>query len=130
MATTPKNRPKRTPLGARNRLSFQIDQKDKEAFSYRVINDQDDRLARAQEAGYEFVQSEESLGDLRVAEASSLGANVAKPVGNGVTGYLMRIKKEWYDEDQAAKEAKLKELEQSMQSTNVTKQYGEGLTDK
>jgi len=125
---TPKNRPKRTPLGARNRLSFQISEEDRKNYSYRVINDQDDRLARAQEAGYEFVQSEQSLGDLRVAEASTLGANVAKPVGNGVTGYLMRIKKEWYDEDQAAKEAKLKELEQSMQKTNVTKQYGEGLT--
>ena len=125
-----KNRPTRVPLGARNRLSFRISDADKAAYSYRVINDQDDRLARAQEAGYEFVASDQPLGELGVAEASSLGANVAKPVGNGVTGYLMRIPREFYDEDQAAKEAKLTEIEKSMQTTNVAKQYGTGLTDK
>ena len=42
----------RTPLGARNRLGFtNLD----ERFSYRVISDQEDRLDRAAEAGYEFV---------------------------------------------------------------------------
>lgn len=117
---------KRTPLGARNRLSFRNLDPD---YSYRVINDQDDRLARAQEAGYEHVSSESQLGDLRVAEGTIPGANVAKPVGNGVTGYLMRIKKEWFDEDQAAKEEGRKELERAMEPDKSKGQYG-GLSDK
>ena len=130
MTTQAKNRPKRTPLGARNRLSFPISAEDREKYHYRVLNDQDDRLARAQEAGYEFVGSDHKLGDSRAAEASMLGANVAKPVGQGVVGYLMRIKKEFYEEDQAAKEAKLKGLEKTMKPNTAASQYGEGLTDK
>ena len=129
MSPAPKNRPKRTPLGARNRLSFPISEKDRSEYEYRVINDQDDRLARAQEAGYEFVQSDQKLGDMRVAEADMLGANVAKPVGGGTVGYLMRIKKEYYDEDQQAKEAKLQELEKAMKPNKAASQYGEGLTN-
>lgn len=120
-------RPTRTPLGARNRLTFKgLDP----AFNYRVINDQDDRLARAQEAGYEFVESSEKLGDPRVAEASAIGSAVSKPVGGGVTGYLMRIPKEFYDEDQAAKEARIKETELAMQPDKAKNQYGDGLNNQ
>ena len=117
----------RTPLGARNRLGFtNLD----ERFSYRVINDQDDRLARAEEAGYEFVESDEKLGDARVAEGSVPGSRVAKPVGNNVTGYLMRIPKKFYDEDQAAKAVKIQETEDSMQPDNSKAQYGKGLSEE
>ena len=132
MTTAANNRPDRskqvrTPLGARNRLSFSdLDPK----YSYRVINDTDDRLDRAQDAGYEFVASKEKLGDARVAEGSIPGSNVAKPVGNGVTGYLMRIPKKFYDEDQAAKEASILETEKSMQPDTAKGQYGAGLTEK
>ena len=130
MSVQPKNRPKRTPLGARNRLSFVISEEDKKKYKYRVINDQDDRIARAHEAGYEFVGDDQKLGDPRAAEASSLGLNVSKPVGGGVVGYLMRIKKEFYDEDQQAKEEHLKGLENAMKPNKAAGQYGSGLTDK
>jgi hypothetical protein len=116
----------RVPLGARNRLTFgDLDPK----FNYRVINDDQDRLARAEEAGYEFVQSEGKLGDNRAAEGTSMGANVAKPVGGGMTGYLMRIPKKFYEEDQAAKEAKIKEKENTFIPDGSKGQYGEGLTN-
>ena len=127
MSVQAKNRPKRTPLGARNRLSFPISDEDRDKYHYRVLNDQDDRLARAQEAGYEFVQSDQKLGDPRAVEAGMLGANVAKPVGQGTVGYLMRIPKEYYEEDQQAKEDKLKGLEKSMKPNKAESQYGEGL---
>lgn len=133
MAETAKtNRPnrsekKRVPLGARNRLSFQnLDPE----FKYRVINDTDDRLVRAQEAGYEFVESDDRLGDVRVAEGSVPGSKVAKPVGNGMTGYLMRIPKEYYQEDQKTKSDKVDQLEKSMTPDKNRDQYGEGLENK
>jgi hypothetical protein len=114
----------RTPLGQRNRLTF----KDLEpGYSYRVINDKDDRLKNALEGGYEFVESKNKLGDAKAAEGSTPGSRVAKPVGNGTNGYLMRIKDEYYKEDQAAKELKLKETEKAMTPDKTRNQYGEGL---
>ena len=124
----PSRKPVRTPLGARNRLTFSgLDTKN---FVYRVINDEDDRLNQAQEAGYEFVESDKQLGDIRAAEASKLGSKVSKPVGGGITGYLMRIPKEYYEEDQAAKAQKLNDLEKSMKPDASKGQYGAGLTNE
>lgn len=123
--SAPKNRPERTPLGQRNRLTFRGKDPSK---VYRVINDQDDRLQRALEAGYSFVMSDESLGDKRAAEATKMGSRVSKPVGNGIMGYLMCIPKEFYEEDQEAKAAKIKEMEKSLKPKAAEGQYGEGLT--
>ena len=119
-------RPKRTPLGARNRLTF--DKQDPN-FVYRVINDQDDRLQKAQEAGYEFVVSDEQLGDKRVAEGGSVDSRVSKPVGNGVRGFLMRIPREYYEEDQSAKAERIDATEASMKPNAAKGEYGSGLTN-
>jgi len=123
------NRPKRTPLGQRNRLSFG---KQDPNYVYRVINDQDDRLVLAQEGGYEFVTGNEQLGDKRAAEGGKIDSRVSKPVGNGVRGFLMRIPKEFYEEDQNAKMGEVDEVEKSFKKTSnvdVEKAYGEGLTN-
>ncbi len=120
-------RPKRTPLGMRNRLTFKnLDP----AYNYRFINDKDDRLKLAQEGGYEFVESSEQLGDLKVAEATKIGSKVSKPVGHGITGYLMRIKKEWYDEDQLLKKERVDATERSMRPKKEKEEYGTGLTNE
>ena len=121
------NRPKRTPLGARNRLSF--DKQDPN-FVYRVINDSDDRLQRAQEAGYEFVVSDEQLGDKRVAEGGKIDSRVSKPVGNGVRGFLMRIPREYYDEDQKVKVDRTEDAEKAMKPNTAKNEYGPGLTNE
>ena len=120
------NRPKRTPLGARNRLTFG---KQDPNFVYRVINDQDDRLQRAQEAGYSFVVSDEQLGDKRAAEAGGVDSRVSKPVGNGVRGFLMRIPREYYEEDQTTKAERINDVEASMKPNAAKGEYGAGLTN-
>jgi hypothetical protein len=115
----------RVPLGTRNRLGFRnLDKR----FHYHLISDQEDRLDRALEAGYEFVESDEKMGDTRVAEGNTVGSRVAKPVGNDVTGYLMRIPLKFYNEDKAAKAAKIKETEEQMQPDVDRSQYGGGLS--
>jgi hypothetical protein len=120
-------RPHRTPLGAKNRLTFKnLDP----AYQYRVINDKDDRLIRAQEAGYEFVLSDEQLGDRGAMTPKKLGKKVSKPVGNDTTGFLMRIKKEWYEEDQAEKQRQLDESEKALKPNLAAGQYGKGLTSE
>jgi len=124
------NRPKRSektriPLGARNRLTFSATPK---GFVDRVINDTDGRLDAALDAGYEFVESGTKLGDDRVAEGTTLGSRVSKPVGNGTTGYLMRIRQDWYDETQADKAKAVDKTEEAMQPDKSKGQYGSGLT--
>ena len=105
-------RTQRTPLANRSVLGI----KGKEpGYVYRIVNDTGDRVASFQEQGYEIVtDSSITIGDSRVGKASADGSPVQVAVGNGIDGYLMRIKEEYYKEDQAYKEQKLSELEQSM----------------
>jgi hypothetical protein len=119
-------RPKRVPLGQRNRLSFGNQDPN---FVYRVINDQDERLQQAQEAGYEFVVSDQPLGDKRAAEGGKIDSRVSKPVGNNTRGYLMRIPKEYYHEDQNAKMGEIDEMEKALKPDKKAGQYGDGLTN-
>jgi hypothetical protein len=124
---------KRVPLGQRNILSFEDQDKD---YKYRIINDVGTRISKAEEGGYEFVDSDKEIGDKFVGKAKKFGKKVSMPVGNGVTGYLMRIKKDWYDTDQKEKmkvvdasEAPMKKTrktaKEALQSGNT--EYGEGL---
>ena len=105
-------RTQRTPLANRSVLGI----KGKEpGYVYRIVNDTGDRVASFQEQGYEIVtDSSITIGDRQVGKASADGSPVQVAVGNGIDGYLMRIKEEYYKEDQAYKEQKLSELEQSM----------------
>ena len=109
---TTEKRVQRTPLANRSVLGI----KGKEpGYVYRIVNDTGDRVALFQEQGYEIVtDSSITIGDRRVGKASADGSPVQVAVGNGIDGYLMRIKEEYYKEDQAYKEQKLSELEQSM----------------
>lgn len=116
-------RPQRTPLANRSVLGI----KGKEpGYVYRIVNDTGDRVASFQEQGYEIVtDSSITIGDRRVGRASADGSPVQVAVGNGIDGYLMRIKEEYYKEDQAYKEQKLAELEQSMKKeANEIADYG------
>jgi len=116
---------KRVPLSQRNRISFPQE----EGYHYHLINDKDGRLQKAIDGGYEFVESDKNLGDPIVGTAKKMGKNVSMPVGNGTTGYLMRIKNEWYDEDQKAKQKLVDDSEKAMKpkGKNI---YGEGLVDE
>jgi hypothetical protein len=120
-------RPKRRSF-AEQRNSLTFDGQDPN-YVYRVFNDVDGRLQKAEIAGYEYVRSDEQLGDPTVDSAKTQGTVVTKPVGSGRTGVLMRIKRDWYDEDQQAKLRKVQETENSL--TNKTREdghYGEGLS--
>lgn len=116
----------RVPLGQRNRLTYNNLEP---GWNYRVITDKNDRLRLAQEGGYDFVLSKDKLGDDRVATASPMDSRVSTPVGGGSTGYLMRIKDEWFAEDQASKEAHLKKTEEQIIPDPTQDQYGHGLKD-
>ena len=99
---------------------------DKDAqFEYRFVNDTGSRIHNFQAAGYELVTGDDlSVGDNRVIDASDLGS-VKRVVSNdGTTSYLMKIKKEWYAEDQATKAAALAEQEAAMKQEASSGMYG------
>lgn len=118
MARTPtvaSARPKRASLARRDRLSI----KNKEdGYVYRIVNDVDDRVDQLTEAGYEICTKEHvgQVGDKRVDNTSSLGSKALFSVGQGTKAVVMRIRKEWYDEDQAVKQSEIDEVESTMKS--------------
>jgi hypothetical protein len=101
---------KRVPVGTRNKLTAP----EREGFVRRFVNDTDGRLPMFEDAGYTPVRVPTQVGDPAAGNASQVGSVVRKPVGGGVDAVLMEIPKEWYDEDQLAKEQRLKEKEQSL----------------
>ena len=92
-------------------------------YHYRFVNDVGSRVYNFQQAGYELVTDENLVvGDSRVSDASNLGSAHRVVGDGGTTSVLMRIKKEWFDEDQAKKAARVDEQEQAMKQ-NASKEF-------
>ena len=111
---SPSGRVRRTPLTVRNRLSVQ----DKDPnYIYRIVNTEDihggDRVSSFLEHGYELVENSK-VGDKRVDISAGIGSTPAFSVGQGKKAVVMRIRKEWYDEDQQTKLEQIKTSEQTM----------------
>ena len=108
-------RVKRTPINGQRSI-LNVKGKDP-AYSYRIVNDVDDRINEFLERGYEIVTEEGiQVGDKRVAKPTQSGSAVELSVGQGTKAFLMRIKKEWYDEDQAEKNSKVDQIETQMKA--------------
>jgi hypothetical protein len=117
---------KRIPLGKRNVLTIQAKDKDPN-YSYRIVNDKDGRINMFRDAGWEVVEKPGGLqvGDPDIGTAGQVGSIVTKPVGGGMVGYLMRIPKEFYKEDQKAKANKIDEGEAGLKLEETKKgRYG------
>lgn len=100
---------KRVPFSA-NRKRLQVDSKFP-GFKIRWFNDQDDRLSRAEDAGYEYVNRKEvgQVGDKDISNGNTdVNSKVSRVVGRTrdnqpIRAYLMKIREEYWKEDQAAK---------------------------
>ena len=121
MANT--KRVQRTPVGGPRDILTVLD-KDPN-FSYRWVIDSPGRIQRFLDGGYEVVQGNPEVGQNTVDRGSKLGSAVTKAGGSGQTLLLMRIPKEWYDEDQVAKQKNIDELEASMKAEARKDRYGE-----
>ena len=112
MAQT-KSRVKRTPVGGKRDV-LTVSNKDPN-YEYRWVNDIPGRIQRFMDGGWEVVNHDTEVGGEAVDKGSRLGSAVTKSVGGITTAVLMRILKEWYDEDQVAKQEAVKALEATMQ---------------
>lgn len=104
------SRPRRTPIGRRNKLS--VENKDPN-YVYRIVNDIDGRVQDMIDRDYEIVL-DAKVGDKRVDSVSSLGSATQIAVGKGIKAIVMRKRKDWHDEDQALKQKEIDDLEASM----------------
>ena len=94
-------------------------------YVYRFVNDTGSRIQNFKEAGYEIVQDNElTVGDARVSDPSDLGSAKRVVSNDGTTSYLMRIKKEYYQEDQSAKQSLVDEQESAMKQEAAQGMYG------
>lgn len=122
ISKAPSGRVTRTPLGKRNVLTVKGQDPN---FHYRIVNDQGDRVQRFLDAGYELVSANDvQVGDKRVNQAKGTGSNAEVSVGGGDKAFVMRIKKEWYEEDQNVKQAEIDHLESSTKAKALDGTYG------
>lgn len=110
-----KARPKRVPVSGNRDILTVVGQDPN--FVYRWVKDKSEsgqRIFRFVQAAYEFVDSttgDYDIGDSFVYESQDVGSLIRKPAGDGEYLYLMRIAREFYDEDQALKQINIKEKE-------------------
>ena len=70
------------------------------------------RLMRFQNAGWEFADgSTHVAGANHIYKTDNVGSIVRIPAGQDEFLYLMRIHKDWYDEDQVSKETRILDTE-------------------
>lgn len=108
---TDRDKRKRVAFSA-NRKRLQVDAQFP-GYVTRWFNDQDDRLQRAEDAGYEFVNRREisQVGDKDITSGNTdVNSRVSRVVGRsanqqGIRAYFMKIPEAFYKEDQAKKEA-------------------------
>lgn len=112
----------RVPLsGARDILT--VKGKDPN-YVYRWVVDSPGRIERLQLAGYEVDTAAHEVGQMTVDRESKIGSATTKASGDGRTLVLMRIPKEWFDMDQAAKQEQLDAHEATMRQEAKEGHYG------
>jgi len=118
---------KRVPVGG-NRDILTVVSKEKN-YTYRWVNDVDGRINKFKAADYGHVYMNEGVevGAVDVKQSTNVGTVVSKSVGQGVTAYLMKIKTEFYREDQASKAAEINRAEEIIYENvdGLSGKYGE-----
>ena len=106
-------RRKRTPVGGPKNILTVANQDPN--YVYRFVNSSiPGRIQRFIDGGYDVVPNEDVVvGDNVVDRGTALGSATSRAGGGGVILVLMRILREWYEEDQAAKQESIDELEQA-----------------
>ena len=112
-------RARRVPLGA-NQLK--LARKARPGMVGRWVNDTPGRIQRALQAGYEHVfESTDQDGEEKPV-STIVGVTEG---GHPLVGYYMEIPKEFYDEDQLAKQEQVDSVEDAIRLGNIEGQVGQ-----
>jgi len=119
-----KRRPSRRPLGV---PVSKLTAPERKGYVRRWINDEENRIQLALDAGYEHVLNE----DLSVAAAEGdSGSKVnqivgTKDDGTALVAYLMEIPEDWHEEDQIRKQEIVDETERAIREGNLEGKVGQ-----
>jgi hypothetical protein len=118
----PERRVRRTPIGQRNVLTVTGKEP---GYQYRIVNDSGDRVQEFLDNGWEAVQAKDvRIGDKRLESTSTVGTVATASVGKGEKAVVLRIRDDWYQEDQAAKQAHVAQTEAAMKDKALDGTYG------
>ena len=97
-------------------------------FQYYWELDGDERgtkIAKLQLAGWDFAPADaHKVGETMVYKSENVGSIIRVPAGrDGRYLYLMRIKREWYDEDKSKQTNRIKEQERQMNGSPLEADY-------
>ncbi len=105
----------RRTSGSRNVLAYPS----RPGFKRRVVNDAPGRIKQFQDNGWEIVHGDETGGELTAKDSKKPGAAVTKVVGarddGPITGVLMEIPEEIFNEDKQVKQDEIKRTEEIME---------------
>lgn len=114
-------RPKRKPVGTRQRLQFINQSPDR---AYRLIDATPERIQAFEDAGYKIEQVKDYMVGGQRVDLPSIEDN-AVSVGGGKKQILVSIEREFYEEDQADKQRVVDSKEAGIKSNPSEGQYGE-----
>jgi hypothetical protein len=123
IAKAPERRVRRTPIGTRNVLTVTGKEP---GYEYRFVNDVGDRVQEFLDNGWELVPKKDvRIGDKRLGQPDAAeGSKAAASVGRGQTAYVLRIREDWYKQDQAEKQEAVDATEAAMKSDALNGTYG------
>jgi len=123
-------RPKRIAVGLRPKLA--LIGKDPN-YEYRYVNDTPGRISMFKQGGWELVTNHEvDTGNFRAEDASELGSLAYSIVdsGTGLKAYVMKIRKEWYDEFMQEAEQEVHRTEETLRPNDNDGGYGSVKIDR
>jgi hypothetical protein len=98
-----------------------------DGYHLHILTDTGGRIQEALDSGYEFVAPQEvgGVSENVVSRNGDLGERIrylVNPRAEGTEqyGYLMKIRQEWYEEDQAALQAKNNMIDASIRKGKIT----------
>lgn len=122
-AKTTRKRKTRSSTNGRNDV-LSVEGKDSK-YEYRIVNDTPGRVAQMENRDWEIASGDEKLISTFDSSTDDSGSVKRRHVGDGTSGVLMRIRKDWFEEDKAEKARQADRLEQSTKADPNTKNgYG------
>lgn len=123
LVKSPERRKKRNPMESRNRLA--VKNKDPN-YEYRIVNDtQDGRVEQMLDQDWEIeTDPQVSVSRSRIDDPAKVGQVHEVSVGLGTKAVLMKKRKDWYAEDQAAKQEYVDKTEEAMRPNPNEGTYG------
>lgn len=126
-----RNKKERIPVNGNTRNILTVSNRDPD-YHYRWVLNDPDRVEKLQDAWYEVVQNDgqTKVGDRKVDTTAGTSSVIEARAGGGRKYVLMRQHKEYWLEDQAAKQRQIDDTEAEMRREATKDRYGKMEIDR